>query len=114
MLQGLDKDGQPLAGEVVDGKRQCQYKFSAVYSADPEHENKVFTDYTPSLNIDMVVTNAAVDFTLGQEYYIDFSRASRTPKYAPPKRSCKHTGRGITVLGECEECDEYRAGRRAD
>lgn len=50
-------------------------KFAAVYSQDPESENKKFWDATPSAAIQL--TSILQDaFEVGQEYYLDFSVAS--------------------------------------
>lgn len=70
--------------KTVRAKFQCVkkelpggIKLSAVYSEDPEHENKKFWDATPSGNLEMWVTNrdAADFFELGAEYYLDFTPA---------------------------------------
>lgn len=52
-------------------------KLSAVYSEDPEHENKKFWDATPSADLEMWISNprAAEFFELGAEYYLDFTPA---------------------------------------
>lgn len=49
----------------------------AVYSEDPEHENKAFWEATPSGEIEMHITepDAADFFKLGREYYVDFTPA---------------------------------------
>lgn len=53
--------------------------FSAVYSGDPDSENKAFSDATPSLNVSMTIAPnkpAAQLFEKGQEYYLDFTRVA--------------------------------------
>ena len=53
-----------------------EFKFSAVYSTDPNHENKKFWDATPSASLSMQVKNTAAQiFKVGQEYYLDFIEA---------------------------------------
>ena len=70
--------------KTVRAKFQCVMreanggvKLRAVYSDDPEHENKKFWDATPSGELEMHITNndAAEFFELGAEYYLDFTRA---------------------------------------
>lgn len=65
---GWTDNGAPkLSGAVV-------YKFRAVYSNDPAHENKTFWDATPSAELSMTITNPAGQvFELGREYYLDFT-----------------------------------------
>lgn len=48
-----------------------------VYSDDPESENKKFWDYTPSGKIELQTTNleAAKQFEVAKEYYVDFTPA---------------------------------------
>lgn len=60
--------GQPNYGHVT-------VKLNAVYSDDPNSENKVFTDATPAASIDLVIQEtkpAAKMFEIGKEYYVDF------------------------------------------
>ena len=60
-----------------------EIKLSPVYSDDENHENKRFWDATPSGEITLNITTrdlskndvAVREFVLGQEYYIDFTRA---------------------------------------
>jgi len=63
-------------------KQECpsgaiQVHMHAVYSSDPNHENKAFTDATPSGNFAMNITKpeTADFFEIGQEYYLDFQKA---------------------------------------
>lgn len=52
--------------------------FSAVYSDDPNSENKAFSDATPSLQMQMSISNGrpALDyFKPGEHYYLDFIKA---------------------------------------
>lgn len=49
---------------------------SAVYSTDPNHENKAFTDATPNAYLHMHIAKdkpAGEAFNTGQEYYVDFT-----------------------------------------
>ncbi len=53
-------------------------KLRAVYSNDPNHENKAFWDATPNGEITMGINNPdAFEFffknALGQEFYVDFT-----------------------------------------
>lgn len=51
---------------------------SAVYSSDPNSENKAFTDATPSGVIQISIADnkpALAAFELGKAYYIDFTPA---------------------------------------
>lgn len=51
---------------------------NAVYSSDPNSENKAFTDATPSGNIQISIADdkpALEAFQIGQAYYIDFTPA---------------------------------------
>lgn len=67
---GYTKDGEP---KVATGKL---YKFAAVYSNDPKHENKQFFTATPNAKLEMYIDNPAAQvFELGREYYVDFSPA---------------------------------------
>lgn len=54
-------------------------RLSAVYSTDPNHENKSFWDATPSGTIDMYISNPVAFgfFELGEEVYVDFSKAAK-------------------------------------
>lgn len=50
--------------------------FGAVYSTDPNHENKKYWDATPSLDLKtMVKDEVAKQFKLGSEYYLTFEEA---------------------------------------
>lgn len=52
------------------------YYFHAVYSNEPNSENKAFTDATPSANLTIHVADtapAAGRFEQGQSYYVDFT-----------------------------------------
>lgn len=45
-----------------------------VYSQEEGHENKRFWDATPSGKLEMTIkSDAAKEFILGEEYYIDFT-----------------------------------------
>lgn len=52
---------------------------SAVYSSDPNSENKAFTDATPSGHLSLQIANdkpALELFQIGKEYYLDFTPVS--------------------------------------
>mgnify|MGYP003394640823 CR=1 FL=1 len=67
---GWSQEGVPIVGGAVT------FKFKAVYSNKPDHENKAFWDATPSADLSMIITNPAGQiFELGQEYYLDFTPA---------------------------------------
>ena len=71
---------QVTAYKGSDGKTtQLSVKLNAVYSADPESENKAFWEATPAGTIEMSITNplAFEHFVDGGEYYIDFTLAPR-------------------------------------
>lgn len=49
---------------------------NAVYSSDPNSENKAFSDATPSGQINISIANdkpALEAFELGKSYYVDFT-----------------------------------------
>jgi hypothetical protein len=54
------------------------FKFSPVYSNEPDSENKAFWDATPQGSLELGITNDAAWplFTVGQEYYLDFTPAA--------------------------------------
>jgi len=58
----------------TDASRRT-YTFSAVYDASTP-ENARFTKYTPWGELKMTVDNPEVEFTPGQEYYVDFTSAA--------------------------------------
>lgn len=52
--------------------------FNAVYSSDPNSENKAFTDATPSGRLDISIANDKPSLALfeqGKSYYLDFTPA---------------------------------------
>ena len=52
-------------------------RLDAVYSSDPNSENKSFSDYTPSASVIMTISKgkpAADQFVVGAEYYVDFTK----------------------------------------
>ncbi len=54
---------------------QVVVNLSAVYSNDPNSENKAFTDATPSGEIKIWISDgkaAAEAFEMGKDYYVDF------------------------------------------
>jgi hypothetical protein len=52
-------------------------RLSAVISNDPNNENKVFTDMTPSghLSIGIAKPETLAFYEFGKEYYLDFTKA---------------------------------------
>jgi len=67
---GYSQEGNP---KVNSGKR---YTFKAVYSNDPNHENKQFFTATPQAELVMYIDNPAAQiFELGHEYTLDFNEA---------------------------------------
>lgn len=62
-----------------EGGGATHLSFGAVYSDDPNSENKAFSDSTPSLSLNMAIMDgkpAAEMFEQGKEYYLDFSPAT--------------------------------------
>lgn len=58
-----------------DGKG-ANIEMRAVYSEDPNHENKAFWDATPSGYLQMSIKSSAAEmFEVGKEYYLDISPA---------------------------------------
>jgi hypothetical protein len=57
-----------------------EIEMGAVYSTDPNHENRAFFTATPNADLKMTITNpaAAELFQLGEEYYVDFSPAPKS------------------------------------
>ena len=56
------------------------FHFNAVYSSDPNSENKAFSDATPSGYLQIAIDNskpAASMFKQGQEYYFDISPVAK-------------------------------------
>lgn len=55
-------------------------KFSAVYSSDPNSENKWFAQWTPYFDLTKVIENpkAFGTFKKGNEYYVDFTEVPKT------------------------------------
>lgn len=60
---------------IGGGKSSWSYRFNPVYSSDPAHENKKFWDATPGGLLEMNSVRQQ-SFTVGAEYYIDFTPAS--------------------------------------
>jgi hypothetical protein len=62
---------------VSERKHPGGVQLEAVYSEDPEHENKQFWDATPSAKLEMWINNpdAVRFFEIGKEYYVDFTPA---------------------------------------
>lgn len=68
----------PVTGKYEPGETQT-VNLSPVYgNGDPAHENTKFYAATPcgSINLSTINKAAGVYFELGQEYYIDFTKAT--------------------------------------
>jgi len=66
-------------GCITDFGSSISVKLHAVYSTDPNSENKSFTDATPQAAIDITIDKkkpAAAAFEVGREYYVDFTPAA--------------------------------------
>jgi hypothetical protein len=86
----VDAIERTMSGKYVksaDGKNQVYVreemrtvKMSPVYgNGDPNHENTKFWEATPSgqLTLGMINLAAAVQFELGDEFYVDFTVAPK-------------------------------------
>ena len=63
-------------GKIPSYGNQTTVCFNAVYSSDPNSENKVFTDATPSGRLEITISHdkPALDlFEVGKSYYLDFT-----------------------------------------
>lgn len=74
---------------TVRAKMQChevttypgggvKIRMGVVYSNDPDHENKAFSDATPSGHLEISIQGnkpAAKMFEAGKEYYVDMTEA---------------------------------------
>jgi hypothetical protein len=62
---------------AYQGKEVSTIKMAPVYSQDPESENRKFWEASPSGSLLLAVINkqAADQFILGREYYLDFTEA---------------------------------------
>jgi hypothetical protein len=56
---------------VTDHGMQQSVNMQAVYSNDPDSENKKYWDATPGGNFNMNYVNKNTEFLPGREYYID-------------------------------------------
>lgn len=67
-----DADGSKGPGKTIS----CS---AVIRSADPEDENNKFFNSTPTLSLTMYCVNpeAAAQFEMGKEYYIDFTPAEK-------------------------------------
>ena len=71
----------------IDGKSNYSeggggsVSMTAIYSADPVNENKVFTDFPPclSLTVDINRQDTFDFFQLDKEYFLDFIPVEATP-----------------------------------
>jgi hypothetical protein len=54
---------------------QQSVEMCAVYSTDPNHENKKFWQYTPDGKFFIRYVNSDIKFEAGKEYYIDITLA---------------------------------------
>jgi hypothetical protein len=59
-----------------------QLKFQAVYDPDLPEDQK-FAKYTPVGTLEMTVDNPAAQFTLGAQYYLDFTLVDNEATPAP-------------------------------
>ena len=68
----VDRDRQKY--DSVEVRTVCM---TPVFSNDPDSENRQFWEATPSGKLELGCVNleAAQAFELGQEYYIDFTKA---------------------------------------
>lgn len=78
--------------KVIDvtpqGEEHTSINLMAVYSDDPEHENRQYWKYTPSGNLTMtVLSHVVADFEVEQEYYITLELADAPQKSAPADNS---------------------------
>lgn len=73
--QNLDTSGKVYQEAV---------SFVAVYSSDPNSENKWFSQWTPMLSLNQTIENpdAFGTFVKGEEYYVDFTHCPKTPPQA--------------------------------
>lgn len=51
-----------------------QVKLVAVYSPDPKSDNYTWSKYTPSGELNMVITNPEAKFEVGESYILTFDR----------------------------------------
>lgn len=69
----------------VKSKLETEYgtvvKMHAVYSSDPSHENKQFAEASPHGSFEMMIKREGPHghFVVGEEYYLDFIKAARSP-----------------------------------
>jgi hypothetical protein len=54
------------------------YRFQAMYDPDVPEDQR-YAQYTPIGHLEMQVDNPSVEFTLGQDYYLDFTEAVPAP-----------------------------------
>ena len=63
---------------ITDFGNAVQIKMGAVYSSDPNSENRAFSDATPSGSVEMMIQSdkpAAKMFKVKAYYYVDFEEA---------------------------------------
>jgi hypothetical protein len=72
-------EGEPDTEPKKYGERVV---FHAVYSPDPDDENRAFWESTPSGRLEMQINNPTAfgRFVVNQEYYLDFSLARDVDK----------------------------------
>lgn len=69
-----------VVSEIVQNGYGTTPKLNAVYSTDPNSENKVFTDHTPVGNISLTIQagkDATTAFAIGDEFYVDFTKVDK-------------------------------------
>lgn len=65
-----------VIGVQPQGEEHTTVSLMAVYSDDPNHENRRYWKYTPSGNLTMtVLSHVVADFQMDQEYYITLELA---------------------------------------
>lgn len=64
--------------EITQNSHGFTVKLAPVYSPDPESENGKFYNYTPSgeIVLQTINTEAAKQFEIDAEYYVDFTPAN--------------------------------------
>lgn len=73
--------GTKIRAKFVIGKKTIhansyqEITMNAVYSQDPNHENKQFWDATPNGTITMTISKNGGLFEVGKEYFVDFTLA---------------------------------------
>lgn len=64
--------------KITNADGSTSLTFYAVYSTDPDSENKAFSDATPTASVSMTIAKgkpAADFFVADEQYYVDFTLA---------------------------------------